>query len=172
MAYLDPPYNQHRYFTNYHIWETLVAWDAPEHYGVACKRVDARDESPRASSTPSARCRQRSGRWSRGVRSRVLILSYNDEAWVTREDLERDVLATTSTSHRWPSTPSATWGPRSASTTRAGEKVGTVSHLHNVEYVVVAGPEDDVRRVVASVAVEYPPEAAPVRAVSSTGGPG
>ena len=42
-AYLDPPYNQHRYFTNYHIWETLVAWDAPVHYGVACKRVDARD---------------------------------------------------------------------------------------------------------------------------------
>ncbi|HET9729867.1 MAG TPA: DNA adenine methylase, partial [Acidimicrobiia bacterium] len=43
-AYLDPPYNQHRYFTNYHVWETLVAWDAPEHYGVACKRVDARDD--------------------------------------------------------------------------------------------------------------------------------
>jgi adenine-specific DNA-methyltransferase len=36
LAYLDPPYNQHRYFTNYHVWETLVAWDAPEHYGVAC----------------------------------------------------------------------------------------------------------------------------------------
>ncbi|MBO9578693.1 MAG: DNA adenine methylase, partial [Microbacteriaceae bacterium] len=32
--YLDPPYNQHRYFTNYHIWETLVRWDAPETYGV------------------------------------------------------------------------------------------------------------------------------------------
>ena len=45
LAYLDPPYNQHRYFTNYHVWETLVAWDAPEHYGVACKRIDARDDS-------------------------------------------------------------------------------------------------------------------------------
>ena len=33
LAYIDPPYNQHRYFTNYHIWETLVRWDAPEHYG-------------------------------------------------------------------------------------------------------------------------------------------
>ena len=43
LAYLDPPYNQHRYFTNYHVWETLVAWDAPEHYGVACKRADARE---------------------------------------------------------------------------------------------------------------------------------
>ena len=45
LAYLDPPYNQHRYFTNYHVWETLVAWDAPEAYGVARKRVDARDPS-------------------------------------------------------------------------------------------------------------------------------
>ena len=43
-----PPYNQHRYFTNYHVWETLVRWDAPAHYGVACKRVDARDEVTRS----------------------------------------------------------------------------------------------------------------------------
>ena len=60
LAYLDPPYNQHRYFTNYHVWETLVAWDAPAHYGVACKRIDARDPRRRACSTSSARCRQRS----------------------------------------------------------------------------------------------------------------
>ena len=44
LMYLDPPYNQHRYFTNYHVWETLVRWDEPEHYGIACKRVDARDD--------------------------------------------------------------------------------------------------------------------------------
>ena len=43
LAYLDPPYNQHRYVGNYHVWETLVAWDCPDHYGVACKRVDVRD---------------------------------------------------------------------------------------------------------------------------------
>ena len=48
LAYLDPPYNQHRYFTNYHVWETLVRWDEPEHYGVACKRVDARDEATKS----------------------------------------------------------------------------------------------------------------------------
>src|SRR5262249_20346224 len=48
LAYLDPPYNQHRYFTNYHVWETLVAWDRPDHYGVACKRVDSRDEATKS----------------------------------------------------------------------------------------------------------------------------
>ena len=29
LAYLDPPYNQHRYEANYHVWETIVAWDDP-----------------------------------------------------------------------------------------------------------------------------------------------
>jgi len=38
LVYLDPPYNQHRYFTNYHIWEALVTWDAPAHYGTASLR--------------------------------------------------------------------------------------------------------------------------------------
>ena len=54
LAYLDPPYNQHRYFTNYHVWETLVAWDAPEHYGVACKRIDARDDATKSRVQPAA----------------------------------------------------------------------------------------------------------------------
>ena len=48
LMYLDPPYNQHRYFTNYHVWETLVRWDEPEHYGIACKRADARDDGTRS----------------------------------------------------------------------------------------------------------------------------
>src|SRR5262249_1655917 len=39
VAYLDPPYNQHSYLGNYHLWETLVRWDRPETYGVARKRV-------------------------------------------------------------------------------------------------------------------------------------
>ena len=48
LAYLDPPYNQHRYDSNYHVWETIVAWDAPAHYGVACKREDLRDPARRS----------------------------------------------------------------------------------------------------------------------------
>ena len=61
LMYLDPPYNQHRYFTNYHVWETLVRWDEPEHYGIACKRVGR----PRRRGTRSVfnskqrRCRRR-----------------------------------------------------------------------------------------------------------------
>ncbi len=42
LAYVDPPYNQHSYLGNYHVWETLVRGDRPDHYGVACKRSDCR----------------------------------------------------------------------------------------------------------------------------------
>jgi adenine-specific DNA-methyltransferase len=42
VVYLDPPYNQHSYLSNYHVWESLVLWDRPETYGIACKRVDCR----------------------------------------------------------------------------------------------------------------------------------
>src|SRR4029078_2373793 len=43
VAYIDPPYNQHSYLGNYHIWESLVRWDKPAVYGVACKRTDVQD---------------------------------------------------------------------------------------------------------------------------------
>jgi adenine-specific DNA-methyltransferase len=43
LTYIDPPYNQHSYFGNYHIWETLMRNDAPEAYGVARKRIDTRE---------------------------------------------------------------------------------------------------------------------------------
>jgi len=42
VAYLDPPYNQHSYLSNYHIWETLAKWDKPESYGIAQKRIDCK----------------------------------------------------------------------------------------------------------------------------------
>ncbi|MGO8871079.1 MAG: DNA adenine methylase, partial [Acidimicrobiales bacterium] len=76
LAYLDPPYNQHRYDANYHVWETIVAWDAPAHYGVACKRDELRDPSRRSAfngrrTMPAALCRVVSA-----VDAEVVVLSY------------------------------------------------------------------------------------------------
>ena len=138
-AYLDPPYNQHRYFTNYHIWETLVAWDAPVHYGVACKRVDARD--PETHSVFNER-RGMAGALAgviRDIDADTVAVSYNDESWVTIDELESMVLARGGAvctlafdSRRYVGAQIGIHNPK-------GVKVGTVSHLRNVEYVVVGG---------------------------------
>jgi len=156
IAYVDPPYNQHRYFTNYHVWETLVAWDAPEYYGVACKRVDARDA---ATASPFNRRRAMPVALAdvlAAVRSTVLVVSYNNEAWVDLDDLvamvaarhtsvadDHEVAVLAYDSRRYVGARIGIFNPR-------GEKVGRVSHLHNVEYVVVGGPRAIVREVTAA----------------------
>jgi len=143
LAYLDPPYNQHRYFTNYHVWETLVAWDAPGHYGVACKRVDARDPATK-SVFNTRRAMPVALRTVVGdVDCELLVLSYNDESWVSLEELEDmcrergEVVTLGFESARYV-------GARIGIHNPAGQKVGTVSHLTNREYLVVAGPRPRV----------------------------
>lgn len=150
LAYLDPPYNQHRYYTNYHIWETLVAWDAPPCYGVACKRLDARDEATKSAFNSRRRMPDALREVVRSVRCRVLVLSYNDEAWIDLEALEEmcshheRVTTFAFDSKRYVGAQIGIYNP-------GGQKVGAVSRLRNLEYLVVAGPDDDVRRVTALV---------------------
>ena len=55
VAYVDPPYNQHSYLGNYHVWESLVRWDKPEVYGVACKRSDVKRAEERLQLAPRLR---------------------------------------------------------------------------------------------------------------------
>jgi adenine-specific DNA-methyltransferase len=147
LAYLDPPYNQHRYFTNYHIWETLVAWDAPAHYGVACKRADARDGSTKSIFNSKRAMPAALYQVVNAVRCELLVLSYNDESWVGLQELEDmcnrfdEVVTLSFESARYV-------GARIGIHNPAGQKVGTVSHLTNREHVVVAGPRPLVRRAI------------------------
>jgi adenine-specific DNA-methyltransferase len=149
LAYLDPPYNQHRYFTNYHVWETLVAWDAPEHYGVACKRVDARDSSTKSMFNAKRAMPDALSRVVRDVQARIVVVSYNDESWVGIDELREmcadrghvEVLAFDS--RRYVGAQIGIHNPQ-------GERVGTVSHVRNREYVLVAGERADVRRLAAA----------------------
>ncbi len=147
LAYLDPPYNQHRYFTNYHVWETLVAWDAPEHYGVACKRVDARDDATKSVFNRRRLMPDALRAVIASVQARVVVVSYNDESWITAEEL-RDMCAghghvemLAFDSRRYVGAQIGVHNPQ-------GERVGTVSHVRNQEYVVIAGARDEVRRLV------------------------
>jgi adenine-specific DNA-methyltransferase len=138
-AYLDPPYNQHRYFTNYHIWETLVAWDAPVFYGVACKRVDARDPATKSPFNERGRMSDALAGVIRDVDAGVIAVSYNDESWVGIEALEAmvaarggEVCTLAFDSRRYVGAQIGIHNPQ-------GKKVGKVSRLRNVEYVVVGG---------------------------------
>lgn len=147
LAYLDPPYNQHRYYTNYHVWETLVAWDAPEHYGVACKRVDARDDTTKSVFNRRRLMPDALRRVIAAVQARVVVVSYNDESWVSAAELRDmcsvhghvEVLAFDS--RRYVGAQIGIHNPQ-------GERVGTVSHVRNLEYLVIAGERDEVRRLV------------------------
>ena len=146
LAYLDPPYNQHRYEANYHIWETLVAWDAPDHYGVACKRTEIR-EGERSAFNSRRTMPAALEQVVRDVHARLLVLSYNDESWMVLDDLVEicrarghvEVLAFASNRYV---------GARIGIHNPAGERVGSVGRLRNVEYVIVAGDRDEVRHVV------------------------
>jgi adenine-specific DNA-methyltransferase len=148
LAYLDPPYNQHRYFTNYHIWETLVAWDSPEHYGVACKRIDSREAHTKSVFNSKPLMPGALEDVIRRVPAKTLVLSYNNESWVSLDELVEwssahghvEVLAFESKRYV---------GAQIGIYDQSGNLVGEVSHLRNLEYVVVAGPEAEVQSIVA-----------------------
>jgi adenine-specific DNA-methyltransferase len=145
-AYLDPPYNQHRYDSNYHIWETLVAWDAPEHYGIACKRVDLRDGT-RSVFNSRATMPEALAQTVRDVRARVLVLSYNDESFCDLGSLMEicgvrgHVEVLEFESNRYVGARIGIHDPR-------GRRVGTVGRLRNTEYLLVSGDRADVSRIV------------------------
>jgi adenine-specific DNA-methyltransferase len=146
LAYLDPPYNQHRYFTNYHVWETLVAWDAPEFYGVACKRVDSRDEQTKSVFNRKREMPSALRRIIAEVPAEVVVVSYNNESWVSFEDL-LDMCAAKGHVHALAFDSKRYVGAQIGIHSPSGERVGKVSHLRNIEYVLVAGPEDLVHRM-------------------------
>jgi len=161
LMYLDPPYNQHRYFTNYHVWETLVRWDDPAHYGIACKRVDARDDQATRSvfnskqDMPTAMADLLAR-----ARAEVVVVSYNDESWISPEAMTA-ALRDTGREHveviafdskRYVGAQIGVHGP-------TGEKVGEVKRLRNVEYLFLAGQADRVAAAAASIATRGDPRA-------------
>jgi len=142
LAYIDPPYNQHSYLGNYHVWESLVRWDKPEVYGVACKRVDVRERK-----SPFNSRKEFAGAMRRllgAVRAPVIVVSFSNEGYIARAEMEAML--------------SALWGGGARVTTietdfkryvgaqigiynPSGRKVGRVGHLKNKEYLYVVSRE-------------------------------
>ncbi len=156
LAYLDPPYNQHRYFTNYHVWETLIAWDAPDHYGVACKRTDAREPTTRTAFDSRRTMAAALRRCVETIDAAVVVISISNEAWLALDELvemasARGAVSVLSfDSKRYVGAQIGVHNP-------AGERVGSVSHLRNTEHLVVCGAARDVARALS-------PAVVPVRA--------
>jgi adenine-specific DNA-methyltransferase len=148
IAYLDPPYNQHRYIGNYHVWETLVAWDAPAHYGVACKRVDVRDPATASVFNRRREAPAALARVIQSVRAELVVISGSDEGWVTLDDLagmaggRGAVKVLAFDSRRYIGAQIGIHDP-------TGKKVGQVGRTRNTEFLVVAGPARKVARLCA-----------------------
>src|SRR5207249_1086465 len=123
---------------NYHVWETLVAWDGPEHYGVACKRADLRHRERRSPFNERTRMPGALRDCLKRVAASMVIVSYNNEAWINIDELvdmctdRGPVTVLAFDSRRYVGATIGIHNP-------AGEKVGRVSHVRNTEYVLVAG---------------------------------
>ncbi len=137
VAYLDPPYNQHSFLSNYHVWESLVLWDKPEVYGTACKRVDCRSRKSPFNSKRGALDALRA--LVETVDARALIVSFNDEGHIERGAIEgllstRGAVATIERdSKRYVGAQIGIYSP-------AGEIVGKVGRLRNREFLFVVTP--------------------------------
>ncbi len=134
VVYLDPPYNQHSYLGNYHVWETLVRWDAPEVYGIACKRIDVRERGSAFNrrgliANAFAAVLER-------VRARRIVVSFNDEGYLELPQLRellsrRGEVSEVSVDHpRY-------IGHRLGVYNLQGEKVGTPGPARNREHLFV-----------------------------------
>ncbi len=136
VAYLDPPYNQHSYLSNYHVWETLATGDEPEVFGVACKRVDCKERKSPFNSRRTIAEAMRTVLDSLDVAT--VVLSFNDEGFLARDELlgllesRGPVAVFEQELDRYVGCKIGIHGP-------SGSKVGTVGRLRNTEMIFVAG---------------------------------
>ncbi|MBL1218142.1 MAG: DNA methyltransferase [Planctomycetes bacterium] len=137
LAYIDPPYNQHSYLGNYHIWETLVRWDKPDFYGIACKRIDCKTRKSDFNSRVRAESAFRD--FLERVDCPFLVVSFNNEGYIDRALMEQllskhgDVYTVEQDYKRYVGAQIGIYNPK-------GNMVGTVSHLRNKEYIYVVVP--------------------------------
>jgi len=136
LVYLDPPYNQHSYLSNYHVWESLTLWDKPETYGVANKRIDCRTRKSPFNSRPGIGPALASVIGA--LKAPNLIVSFNDEGYLSRDELVAMLSARGPV--RVMEIPRPRYvGARIGIHNPKGEKVGTVGRLRNVEYLFLVG---------------------------------
>lgn len=85
ILYLDPPYNQRQYATNYHILETVALYDNPKIYGKTGLR-DYKDQ--KSSYSSKVKVKESFKELISNANSKYIFLSYNDEGLMSLEDIK------------------------------------------------------------------------------------
>mgnify|MGYP000090028898 FL=1 len=150
LAYLDPPYNQHRYFGNYHIWESLVRWDKPETYGIANKRIDTRTPEMKSPFNSKKTMAKALAQLIEDLKCETMVLSYNNESWLSRADL-MDIASKRGHVEIIDFDFKRYVGSQIGVFNKAGQKVGVPGAKRNIEHIVIAGEKATVKRMVASL---------------------
>ncbi len=135
IIYLDPPYNQHSYLGNYHIWETIVLWDKPRTYGKANKREDVR--SRKSSFNSKILAKEALAKLLAKIRSNHVLLSFSNEGFLETKDIE-EILKEWGYVLRFSKRHKRYIGAKIGIYNNKGEKVGSISHTENVEFLFVA----------------------------------
>lgn len=135
--YLDPPYSAHSYLGNYHVWETLVAYDRPPVYGKAKKRLEVRER--KSPFTLKTQAEEALRRLLAPLEGKAFLLSYSDEGLVPISRLWEMVASTgyalaVATPHRrYVGAKVGIHNPR-------GERVGRPGRAWNTEYLFLSVP--------------------------------
>ncbi|MDQ7012884.1 MAG: DNA adenine methylase [Planctomycetota bacterium] len=153
VAYIDPPYNQHSYLGNYHAWESLVRWDKPPVYGIACKRIDCKDRRSVFNSKPRFAAAMRE--LLHAVQAEVIVVSFNNEGYMDKDTMET-LLGELFDGEGRVTTIESDYkryvGAQIGIHNLRGEKVGKVSHLRNKEYLYVVSRDCIAERLEAVTA--------------------
>lgn len=152
LVYVDPPYNQHQYFANYHIWETLIRWDEPDTYGIACKRVDARNDENKSIYNRKRHMPSGLAALFDQIDTELLVVSYNNESWITVDEMVRFLREGGFDAVRFIEFDYRRYvGSRIGIYNPSGVKVGKISHTRNIEYLFLAGVREIVDRCADAV---------------------
>ncbi len=85
ILYLDPPYNQRQYATNYHLLETIARYDYPKIHG----KTGLRDYDEQKSAYCSrGKVKTAFENLITGAKAKYIFLSYNNEGLMTADDIK------------------------------------------------------------------------------------
>ena len=152
LLYMDPPYNQHRYFTNYHIWETLVRWDNPEPYGIAMKRIDSREAHTHSVFNKRKKMPPAFKEVITKAKAKTVVVSYNNESWVEPIDIAEALLQNHESVALLEFDYKRYIGSQIGIYNKSGTKVGSVGERKNKELIFIAGETSRVEAIEGVVA--------------------